>query len=106
MEYSFPTHANLGESLPYPPHLLRTGERLVGTMLDGVAQGWFLPTDCEKDCTYCDFSRLCGVHPGDRENPSPLAAWSEAHRDELQELSALRRVRRWDEEGEGLWPAT
>jgi ATP-dependent helicase/nuclease subunit B len=106
MEYSFPTHANLGESLAYPPDRLRTGERLVGTMLDGVARGWFLPTDAATDCTYCDFARLCGVHPADRENPSPLATWSDAHRDELEELSALRRVRRWDEEGEGLWPAT
>jgi ATP-dependent helicase/nuclease subunit B len=105
MEYSFPTHSSQGQRRGYAPTQLRTGGLLISAMLDGIGQGWFMPTDEPADCTWCDYGRLCAVRSGDRACPSPFAAWSAEHRDDLEELSALRRARRWDEEGDGFWAA-
>jgi hypothetical protein len=55
-------------------------ETLLATMLDGVAEGHFVPTDTANDCTFCDFSEICRVTRADYGSiDSPLAEWSQEH---------------------------
>jgi hypothetical protein len=87
-QYHHPTRRGENRVLAYSRGGLAGVADLVERMLDGVAEGSFVPTDDPDDCTFCDFGEICRVGAGEHgETVSPLAEWSAEH------LNA------------GLWPA-
>ena len=99
MEYHFPTRRGENRVRRYAVSDLRHGGALVATMLEGAAAGWFPATDDTDDCRFCDYQDLCGVRPVEwGKPPCSLADWTARNLDTLEELSALRRTRRWEDE--------
>jgi len=58
--YLFPGAAALGERLEWTAEQLAGVDALVDRLCGIVAAGAFLPTTVKDDCTYCDFSDVCG----------------------------------------------
>ena len=87
-EYHFPTRRGENDVYAFDRLALAGVAGLLGHMLDGVAEGGFVPTDQAEDCTFCDYAEICRVRRGAWGGvTSPLADWSKEH------LNA------------GLWPA-
>jgi hypothetical protein len=87
-EYHFPTRRGENDVYAFDRLALAGVAGLLGHMLDGVAEGAFVPTDEADDCTFCDYAEICRVRRGEwGKVTSPLAEWSKEH------LNA------------GLWPA-
>jgi len=79
-EYHFPTRRGENQVFAFDRTLLVEVEELLGHMLDGVAEGVFVPTDDAADCTFCDYAEICRVRRGDwGKVTSPLADWSREH---------------------------
>jgi ATP-dependent helicase/nuclease subunit B len=77
-EFHFPTMRGQNDVMPFGRLALEGVRDLLGTMLDGVAAGAFVPTDDADDCRYCDFAEVCRAgDAGFGKVTSPLAAWSE-----------------------------
>jgi ATP-dependent helicase/nuclease subunit B len=77
-QYHFPTRRGQNQSFIYDRLCLTSLPDLLDTMLDGVAQGRFVPTDSAEDCKFCDFAEVCRVSKGDYGKiDSPMAEWSE-----------------------------
>lgn len=104
MEYHFPTRRGENAVHRYDWDELRSGDRLVGEMLEGVRKGWFPATEKIDDCRFCDFGDVCGVHsegggPG-RKPSCRLIDWSKRNLKAKDELRGLRAARNWSgEEG-------
>lgn len=79
-EYHFPTVKGQHRRVVFN-RLEQAGlDELLGLMLDGVAAGSFVPTDCVDDCRFCDFAEVCRVRDAGFGNlDAPLARWSEEH---------------------------
>lgn len=98
--YHFPTRRGENRAFRFQRDELAGAPGLLGVLLDGVAEGRFVPTDEEDDCAYCDFAEVCRA----RRLPwggtdSPLARWS---RDRLstgltEELRHLKAARTFEE---------
>jgi CRISPR/Cas system-associated exonuclease Cas4 (RecB family) len=87
-EYHFPTIRGENRSVGFDRLRLAGVTTLVARMLEGVAEGCFVPTDRADDCRFCDFAEICRARDGGYgKTVSPLAEWSE------QQANA------------GLWPA-
>ena len=101
MEYHFPTRRGENRVRSYGTSELRHGGRLVAVLLEALERGWFPATDNAKDdCRYCDYQEVCGAETSGRGHTScAFAEWSKRNLDELDELSLLRQVRKWDDEG-------
>ncbi len=79
-EYHFPTRRGENEVFSFDRVSLGGVQGLLGHMLDGVAEGSFVPTDEPRDCSYCDYAEVCRVRKGDWGNlSSPMADWSREH---------------------------
>ena len=79
-EYHFPTRKGENQSFEFGRLALEGVTELLEHMLDGVAQGRFVPTDQADDCAFCDFAEICRVRTGDfGKVDAPLADWSEGH---------------------------
>jgi ATP-dependent helicase/nuclease subunit B len=77
-EFHFPTMRGQNEVMQFDRLRLEGVRALLGTLLDGVAAGAFLPTDDADDCRFCNFAEVCRAHEtGYGSVTSPLAAWSE-----------------------------
>ena len=101
MEYHFPTRRGENRVRRYAAGDLRHGGALVAMMLDGAAAGWFPATDsAADDCRYCDYQEVCGVTLDKWGKPSSCAAadWTKRNLDDLPELWALKRARKWEDE--------
>ncbi|HET9949197.1 MAG TPA: PD-(D/E)XK nuclease family protein, partial [Longimicrobiales bacterium] len=86
--YQYPTIRGENQVEPFDRLSLAGASTLLGHLLDGVAEGRFVPTESAEDCRFCDFAPICRVRVGTwNKVESPLAAWAEEH------LNA------------GLWPA-
>ncbi len=101
MEYHFPTRRGENRIRRYDTAVLVNGGRLVETLLEGMGRGWFPATDnAGNDCRFCDYGEVCGAETkawgrmGCR-----FAEWTTRNLHTLDELSLLRRVRNWDNEG-------
>jgi ATP-dependent helicase/nuclease subunit B len=94
--YHFPTRRGENGVFRFDRERLAAVPDLVGHLLDGVAEGRFVPTDSEDDCTWCDYAEVCRVRVSDWGRPdSPLARWSREHRDDgtwdaFEHLAAVR----------------
>jgi len=77
-EYHFPTVKGQNQIRAFDRQTLAQVTELVDTMLSGVEEGRFVPTDEPKDCQYCDFRAICRVTEGSRWGSleSPLTEWS------------------------------
>jgi ATP-dependent helicase/nuclease subunit B len=79
-EFHFPTTRGQNEVLAFDRSSLDRAGELLGTLLDGVATGAFVPTDDSSDCRFCDFGEVCRAREsGHGKVVSPLAEWSEEH---------------------------
>jgi ATP-dependent helicase/nuclease subunit B len=79
-EFHFPTMRGQNEIMRFGRLQLAGVLDLLGIMLDGVAEGWFVPTDDADDCRYCDFADVCRAHDtGYGGIRSPLATWSKEY---------------------------
>jgi ATP-dependent helicase/nuclease subunit B len=79
-EFHFPTMRGQNDVMSFDRLRLAGVHELLGTMLDGIAAGSFVPTNDPDDCKFCDFADICRVNDtryGDVA--SPLATWSEEH---------------------------
>jgi hypothetical protein len=76
-EYHFPTRRGENSVHTYARLELAAAPELLGSMLDGVAAGAFVPTDEAGDCRFCDFAEICRAKQGEwGKTFSPLADWS------------------------------
>jgi ATP-dependent helicase/nuclease subunit B len=79
-EYHFPTMRGQNEVVVFDRLRMAGVHELLGLMLDGVAEGRFVPTDSADDCKFCDFAEVCRARDaGYGRTESPLAEWSEGH---------------------------
>lgn len=101
MEYHFPTRRGENRVRRYGTGKLKHGGELVEVLLKALERGWFPATDSAKDdCRYCDYREVCGAEASDRGQVScGVAEWTKRNLDSLDELSLLRQVRKWDDEG-------
>jgi len=101
MEYHFPTRRGENRVRRYGTGQLKHGGRLVAVLLEALERGWFPATDSARDdCRYCDYQEVCGAETSGRGNTTcAFADWTRRNLDELDELSLLRQVRKWDDEG-------
>jgi len=99
-EYHFPTRRGENEIHAYERDRLERLPELLALMLDGVAEGAFVPTDEAGDCRFCDYQEVCRVDAAGRGAPeSPLADWSKERMSAgvWPELASLARARAFEE---------
>jgi hypothetical protein len=92
-EYHFPSRKSQNHRAKYEAAQLRDGMILVSTLLDFVANGWFIPTNAPDDCKFCDYALACrtNVDPYGKV-VSAMAEWSrEADDDAIDMLRLVRR---------------
>jgi len=78
--YHYPTMRGQNSAFMFHRLSLAGATTLIDHMLDGVAEGSFVPTDRADDCKFCDFRPVCRVRETGYGNViSPLADWSEEH---------------------------
>jgi ATP-dependent helicase/nuclease subunit B len=97
-EYHYPTRGGQNELFSFQGDQLVEGiGSLVGHMLQGVAEGYFIPTENKEDCSYCDYSEVCRVEKSDYGGvtSSPLAEWSEKHLKDPA-LTPLKKIREFE----------
>lgn len=76
-QYHFPTRRGQNQRFSYGRGELEGARELLDVMLEGVAQGHFVPTDSSDDCKFCDFAEICRVREDSYGSiDSPLAEWS------------------------------
>lgn len=76
-EYHFPTLKGEHDVHRFGRAALGEVKGVVGSMLDGVADGRFVPTDDVRDCRFCDFAEICRVRRGRfGKVDSPLSEWT------------------------------
>ncbi len=98
--YHYPTRRGENTAFPFPREAFEEAPRLLGLLLDGVAEGRFVPTDDDSDCAWCDWAEVCRARRNDwGKTDSPLAAWSaEALNAGGEAHARLRAARRFEAE--------
>ncbi len=95
-EYHFPTLRGEHEVHSFTRSRMERAPELVGRMLDGVAEGTFVPTNEGSDCRFCDYAEICRVRAtGFGSWTTPFAEWSKERLSEgsdpaLRHLKAVR----------------
>lgn len=86
--YFFPSSQSAGERMQWSAEQLGDGRQIVTHLCQIVSQGAFLATDCQDDCTFCDYQAIC-------RDVSALTAASQLKLQECRDerLDALRRLR-------------
>jgi len=100
-EYHYPTRGGQNQLFSFRRDQLVEGiGSLVGHMLQGVAEGRFIPTNDKEDCSYCDYSEVCRVEKSDYGGvtSSPLAEWSKKHLKD-PDLTSLKKIREFEDDG-------
>ena len=97
MEYHFPTRKGQNEAIAYRREELRRGLGLIDRLLDGVAEGHFLPTEEGGDCRFCDYAPICRHSQEGFGATTPLADWAKERIGTLPEYEERRETRSWDE---------
>ena len=99
-EYHFPTTRGENEVRAYDRLALAAVSDLLGHMLDGVAEGAFVPTEEEGDCRFCDEREVCRARQLDYGKvDSPMARWSKEQMAAgiWPAMGRLRQARRFEE---------
>lgn len=99
-EYHFPTIRGENRSVPFDRGALARVTPLLALMLEGVVEGYFVPTDRTDDCRFCDFAEICRARgSGFGKMDSPLAEWSEEHANAglWPAFTSLKRVRGFED---------
>ena len=99
-EYRFPTERGGNEIVAYSAGELVPARDVVGSLLDHVRAGEFVPTNSGTDCTYCDYGTICRASRGDFDTASPRAAWAEERAPGLPVYAAMRARRGQHDGGE------
>jgi ATP-dependent helicase/nuclease subunit B len=92
-EYHFPSRKSQNHRAKFEAEQLKFGMQLVSTLLDFVANGWFIPTNVADDCKFCDYALACrtNVDPYGKV-VSSMAEWSrEADGDAIDMMRLMRR---------------
>ncbi len=58
--YFFPGIRNRGERFEWTAKQLSEGKAIIDRLCQIVSKGSFLATDKQEDCTYCDYTTICG----------------------------------------------
>lgn len=83
-EYRFPTDRGNNETVVYTTAELTAARATIGSLLDHVRAGEFIPTTDTDDCAFCDYNAICRVQRDKfGKTDSPRAAWAEAHAETL-----------------------
>ena len=92
-EYHFPSRKSQNHRAKYEAAQLRDGMLLVSTLLDFVANGWFVPTNVPDDCKFCDYALACRTTVNQYGKVvSAMAEWSrEADGDAIDMMRLMRR---------------
>ena len=99
-EYHFPTRRGENQVFAFDRIGLAGVAELLGHMLDGIAEGVFVPTDDAGDCTFCDYAEICRARRGPwGKVTSPLADWSSEHLNAgvWPALANLKRTRTFED---------
>lgn len=97
MEYHFPTRPGRNDVVAYDRREVRRGLGLIDRLLDGVAEGRFLPTEDSSDCRFCDYAPICRHQTEGWDRETPRADWAADHLQTLPEYRERRETRSWDE---------
>ena len=98
-EYRFPTERGSNETVVYTTAELAAARTTIGSLLDHVRAGEFVPTTDADDCKFCEYGAICRAGRDDFGNPySPRAAWAKTHAAELS-IYAPMLARRTRDEG-------
>lgn len=98
-EYHYPTIRGQNETHTFDRLHMAGVHSLLGLMLEGVAGGYFVPTDSADDCRFCNFADICRAHEtGYGKTASPLAEWSAGQTNAAlwPAFSSLKRVRTFE----------
>lgn len=99
-QYHFPTRKGQNQTFAYERRQLAGLEALLDLLMEGVANGHFIPTDDPDDCSFCDFAEICRVrHESYGKTRSPLAEWSkqQAESGDSHVFERFRQVRSFEE---------
>lgn len=98
MEYQFPTRKGQMRRFVYGSHALARGSRVLDALLEMAAAGHFVATEECKDCSYCDFARICRARSDDwGKVTSERATWSKEMGMGLPEYARLAILRGIDD---------
>ncbi|MEJ2310797.1 MAG: PD-(D/E)XK nuclease family protein [Gemmatimonadales bacterium] len=96
-EYHFPSSRGQNAVHRYERTAYASGTELIGRLLDGVAAGYFPPTENPSDCRFCDYRTICRVAAGPSgKDDSPLLEWAAGRWASGAEYETLRLARTWD----------
>jgi CRISPR/Cas system-associated exonuclease Cas4 (RecB family) len=98
--YHFPTIKGQNQEHMFARLPLAGVTSLLDRLLDGIAEGSFVPTERAEDCKFCDFTAVCRVREsGYGKVHSALAEWSEEHLNAgvWPAFAALKRVRKFED---------
>lgn len=87
--YYFPTEKGMGEEISRPQHRRKDLSILVEAMLEAMKQGLYPPTNDPKNCTWCDYKDVCGVH-------AEQFADKRGMREHSEKLGSILEVERFD----------
>jgi ATP-dependent helicase/nuclease subunit B len=99
-QYHFPTRRGQNQTFTFSRTQLVPVRELLDIMLDGVAEGYFVPTNDPDDCTFCDYAEVCRARRSAwGKTISPLASWSEEHANAGVQpaFSHLKRTRTFED---------
>ena len=94
-EYRFPTHKGGNYIARFlRDELTRTAD-VVGSLLEHVRTGEFVPTTAREDCTFCDAAPICRVKVGNHHKVEsvPRADWAAEHADLLKAFDGMNQRR-------------
>jgi len=95
--YYFTSYRGRGERIKYrPADLDNQGRKILASLSGMVIRGAYPATTDDKDCTYCDYKKICG-------DTKKLAArmkqmLKECHDEKLDSMRSLRQMEADDEQ--------
>jgi hypothetical protein len=88
-EYRFPTERGGNEIIAYSAVELLSVHAIVGTLIDHVRDGDFIPTTDSDDCGLCNYQDICRASRVGFATTSPRAEWAKEHAERLPEYVAM-----------------
>jgi ATP-dependent helicase/nuclease subunit B len=88
--FLFPTAQTQGEDVVFEREKLEEGREVLGHLCDIAGAGCFTPTDDVNDCSWCDYSLVCGDIASQAQAMSAKLAGGDPN------LLAMRKLRGYE----------